>query len=183
MFMKGYPLPDLGLPFRRPPPGLYPMGPLPPRPPLPPEPYFGEKADSLFPRNSSSISENESREGLHSMPGDMRLPPDPDSRMGPPPGPPLMGMPPLMDPRDPHFPHRGPYGPPEFFPHRGPPIGMRGPLPPGMFPRAPMPFPQHMGYLPPRPPSDNFPPGPPPRPSPPGSEQPPDQSPSPHDVI
>ncbi|XP_043119280.1 cTAGE family member 8 isoform X5 [Puntigrus tetrazona] len=180
----GHPLPDPGLPFRRPPPGPYPMGPLAPRPPLPPEPYFGEKSDSSFLRNSSSISENESREGPHSMPGDMRLPPDPDSRMGPPPGPPLMGMPPLMDPRDPHFPHRGPYGPPEFFRGpAGPPMGMRGPLPPGMFPRAPMPLPQHMGYLPPRHPSDNFPPGPPPRPSPPGSEQPPDQSPSPHDVI
>ncbi|XP_050989012.1 transport and Golgi organization protein 1 homolog isoform X2 [Labeo rohita] len=183
---RGHPLPDPGLPFKRPPPGPYPMGPLPPRPPLPPEPYFADKSDSSFLRNSSSISENESREGPHSMPGDMRLPPDPDSRMGPPPGPRLMGMPPLMDPRDPHFPPRGPYGPPEFFPPRGPggpPIGMRGPLPPGMFPRAPMPLPQHMGYLPPRPQSDSFPPGPPPRPSPPGSEQPPNQSPSPHDVI
>uniref|UniRef100_A0A672SPJ1 CTAGE family member 5-like n=1 Tax=Sinocyclocheilus grahami TaxID=75366 RepID=A0A672SPJ1_SINGR len=166
----GHPLPDPGLPFRRPPPGPYPMGPLPPRPPLPPEPYFGEKSSESF-------------HGPHSMLGDMRLPPDPDSRMGPPPGPRLMGMPPLMDPRDPHFPPRGPYGPPEFFPPRGPPIGMRGPLPPGMFPRAPMPLPQHMGYLPPRPLSDSFPPGPPPRPSPPGSEQTPDQSPSPHDVI
>ncbi|XP_058605804.1 cTAGE family member 5 isoform X2 [Onychostoma macrolepis] len=183
---RGHPLADPGLPYRRPPPGPYPMGPLPPRPPLPPEPYFGEKSDSSFLRNSSSISENESREGPHSMLGDMRLPPDPDSRMGPPPGPLLMGMPPLMDPRDPHFPPRGPYGHPEFFPPRGPggpPIGMRGPLPPGMFPRAPMPLPQHMGYLPQRPPSDSFPPGPPPRPSPPGSEQPPNQSPSPHDVI
>ncbi|XP_016133636.1 cTAGE family member 5-like isoform X7 [Sinocyclocheilus grahami] len=182
----GHPLPDPGLPFRRPPPGPYPMGPLPPRPSLPPEPYFGDKSDSSFLRNSSSISENESREGPHSMPGDMRLPPDPDSRMGPPPGPRFIGMPPLMDPRDPHFPPRGPYGPPEFFPPRGPggpPIGMRGPLPPGMFPRVPMPLPQHMGYLPPRHSSASFPPGPPPRPSPPGSEQPPDQSPSPHDVI
>uniref|UniRef100_A0A672PGD2 CTAGE family member 5-like n=1 Tax=Sinocyclocheilus grahami TaxID=75366 RepID=A0A672PGD2_SINGR len=180
------PPPDPGLPFRRPPPGPYPMGPLPPRPSLPPEPYFGDKSDSSFLRNSSSISENESREGPHSMPGDMRLPPDPDSRMGPPPGPRFIGMPPLMDPRDPHFPPRGPYGPPEFFPPRGPggpPIGMRGPLPPGMFPRVPMPLPQHMGYLPPRHSSASFPPGPPPRPSPPGSEQPPDQSPSPHDVI
>ncbi|KTG05467.1 hypothetical protein cypCar_00031268 [Cyprinus carpio] len=126
------------------------------------------------------------KNGLHSMPGDMRLPPDPDSRMGPPPGPSLIGMPPMMDPRDRHFPPRGPYGPPEFFLPRGPggpPIGMRGPLPPGMFPRAPMPLPQHMGYLPPRHSSDSFPAGPPPRPSPPGSEQPPNQSPSPHDVI
>ncbi len=53
--MKGYPLPDLGLPFRRPPPGLYPMGPLPPRPPLPPEPYFGEKAGEFFHVTSSTI--------------------------------------------------------------------------------------------------------------------------------
>ncbi|XP_059374602.1 cTAGE family member 2-like isoform X2 [Carassius carassius] len=182
---SGLPLPDPGLPFRRPPPGPYPMGPLPPRPPLPPEPYFGDKSDSSFLRNSSSVIENESREGPHSMPGDMRLPPDPNSRMGPP-GTPLKGMPPLMHPRDPHFPPRGPYGPSEFFPPRGPgglPIGMRGPLPPGMFPRAPMPLPQHMGYLPPRHSSDSFPIGPPPRPSPPGSEQPPNQSPSPHDVI
>ncbi|XP_067311960.1 cTAGE family member 5 isoform X7 [Pseudorasbora parva] len=182
----GHPLPDPGLPYRRPPPGPYPMGPLPPRPPFPPEPYFGDKSDPSFLRNNSSITENESREGPHLMPGDMRLPPDPDSRMGPPPGPLLMGIPRPMDPRDSNFPLRGPYGPPEFFPPRGPggpPIGMRGPLPPGMFPRAPMPLPQHMGYLPPRPLSDSFPPGPPPRPSPPGSEQPPNQSPSPHDVI
>ncbi|XP_051724039.1 transport and Golgi organization protein 1 homolog isoform X3 [Ctenopharyngodon idella] len=182
----GHPLPDPGLPYRRPPPGPYSMGPLPHRPPLPPEPYFDDKSDPSFLRNSSSISENESRDGPHSMTGDMRLPPDPDSRMGPPPGPPLMGIPPPMDPRDPRFLHRGPYGPPEFFLPRGPgvpPIGMRGPLPPGMFPRAPMPLPQHMGYLPPRPPPDSFHPGPPPRPSPPGSEQPPNQSPSPHDVI
>ncbi|XP_039528818.1 melanoma inhibitory activity protein 2 isoform X3 [Pimephales promelas] len=175
---RGHPLPDPGLGYRRPPPGLYPMGPLPPR-----YPYLGDKSDPSFLRNSSSVSENESRDGPHTMPGDMRLPPDPDSRMGPPPGPPLMGIPPPMDPR---FPHRGPYIPPEFFPPRGPgvpPIGMRGPFPPGMFPRAPMQLPQHMGYLPPRHLCDSFPPGPPPRPSPPGSEQPPNQSPSPHDVI
>ncbi|XP_073783141.1 cTAGE family member 5 isoform X4 [Danio rerio] len=181
---RGHPLPDPGLPYRRPPPGPYPMGPLPPRPPLPPEQYFGDKSDSSFLRNSSSISEHEGREGS----GDMRLPPDPDSRMGPlpPPGPPLMSMPPPMDPRDPHFPHRGPFGPPDYFPPRGPhvlPMGMRGPLPPGMFPRAPVPFPQHMGFLPPRAPSDSFTHGPPPRPSPPGSEQPPDQPPAPHDAI
>ncbi|XP_077095166.1 cTAGE family member 5 isoform X5 [Siphateles boraxobius] len=178
----GPPLPDPGLAYRRPPPGLYPMGPLPPR-----FPYLGDKSDPSFLRNSSSISENESREqGPHTMPGDMRSRPDPDLRMGPPPGPPLMGIPPPMDPRDPRFPQRGPYGPPEFFPPRGPgvpPIGMRGPLPPGMFARAPMLLPQHMGNLPPRHLCDSFPPGPPPRPSPPGSEQSPNQSPSPHDVI
>ncbi|XP_056623879.1 melanoma inhibitory activity protein 2 isoform X4 [Triplophysa dalaica] len=172
----GHPLADPGLPYRRPPPGPYPMGPLPPRPPHPDSGYFGDK----------SISGNENRDGPHSMPGDMRMHPDPDSRMGPHPGPPLMRMPPPMDPRDPHIRLRGPYGPPDFFPPRGPggpPIGMRGPLPPGVFPRAPLPFPQRMGYLPQRPPSDNFPSGPPPRPSPPGSEQPHQQSPSPHDVI
>ncbi|XP_065109377.1 cTAGE family member 5 isoform X5 [Paramisgurnus dabryanus] len=181
----GHQLPDPGLPFRRPPPGPYAMGPLPPRPPIHPEPYFGDKSDSSFLRNSSGVSENENREGPQSMPGDMRMPPDPDSRMGPLPGPPLMGMPPLIDPRD-RFPLRGPYGPPEFFAPRGPgglPMNMRGPLPPGVFPRGPMPLPQHMGYLPPRPLSDNFPPGPPPRPSPPGSEQPPEQSHSPHNAI
>ncbi|XP_056623877.1 melanoma inhibitory activity protein 2 isoform X2 [Triplophysa dalaica] len=173
---RGHPLADPGLPYRRPPPGPYPMGPLPPRPPHPDSGYFGDK----------SISGNENRDGPHSMPGDMRMHPDPDSRMGPHPGPPLMRMPPPMDPRDPHIRLRGPYGPPDFFPPRGPggpPIGMRGPLPPGVFPRAPLPFPQRMGYLPQRPPSDNFPSGPPPRPSPPGSEQPHQQSPSPHDVI
>ncbi|XP_051579022.1 cTAGE family member 2 isoform X1 [Myxocyprinus asiaticus] len=182
----GHPLTDPGLPYRRPPPGPYTMGPLPLRPPLRPEPYFGDRSDSSFLRNSSAVSENDNREGTHSMPGGMRMPPDQDSRMGPPQDPLLMGMPPLMDPRDPHFPHRGPYGPPEFFPPRGPggpSIGMRGPLPPGMFPRVPLPLPQQMGYLPPRPPSNSFPPAPPPRPSPPGSEQPPDQSPCPHDVI
>ncbi|XP_073725293.1 melanoma inhibitory activity protein 2 isoform X1 [Misgurnus anguillicaudatus] len=181
----GHQLPDPGLPFRRPPPGPYAMGPLPPRPPIHPEPYFGDKSDSSFLRNSSGVSDNENREGPQSMPGDMRMPPDPDSRMGPLPGPPLMGMPPLIDPRD-RFPLRGPYGPPEFFAPRGPgglPINMRGPLPPGVFPRGPMPLPQHMGYLPPRPLSDSFPPGPPPRPSPPGSEQPPEQSHSPHNAI
>ncbi|XP_065109370.1 cTAGE family member 5 isoform X2 [Paramisgurnus dabryanus] len=184
-FGRGHQLPDPGLPFRRPPPGPYAMGPLPPRPPIHPEPYFGDKSDSSFLRNSSGVSENENREGPQSMPGDMRMPPDPDSRMGPLPGPPLMGMPPLIDPRD-RFPLRGPYGPPEFFAPRGPgglPMNMRGPLPPGVFPRGPMPLPQHMGYLPPRPLSDNFPPGPPPRPSPPGSEQPPEQSHSPHNAI
>nr|XP_055028373.1 melanoma inhibitory activity protein 2 isoform X2 [Misgurnus anguillicaudatus] len=184
-FGRGHQLPDPGLPFRRPPPGPYAMGPLPPRPPIHPEPYFGDKSDSSFLRNSSGVSDNENREGPQSMPGDMRMPPDPDSRMGPLPGPPLMGMPPLIDPRD-RFPLRGPYGPPEFFAPRGPgglPINMRGPLPPGVFPRGPMPLPQHMGYLPPRPLSDSFPPGPPPRPSPPGSEQPPEQSHSPHNAI
>lgn len=40
----GHPLPDPGLPYRRPPPGPYSMGPLPHRPPLPPEPYFDDKS-------------------------------------------------------------------------------------------------------------------------------------------
>ncbi|XP_072545063.1 cTAGE family member 5 isoform X2 [Salminus brasiliensis] len=184
---RGPPPPDPGMLYRRPPPGPFPMGPPPPRPP-PPEAYYGDKPDFLG--NSSGPGENESRDSLHSMHGDMRVPPDADLRMGPPLGPP-------MDPRDPHFPRRMPYGPPDYFLPRGPgvpPMGMRGP-PPGMFPRPPLPHP--MAYPPLRPPPDgflpgpplrppppdSFQPGPPPRPSPPGSEQPPEQPPSPHDVI
>ncbi|TRY75922.1 hypothetical protein DNTS_033487 [Danionella cerebrum] len=167
----GHPMLDPGLPFRRPPTGPYPMG---QRAPLPPEPYFNDKSDASF------LSENERREAPHFIPGEMRFPPDSESRMPLPPGPPMIGIPRPMDPRD--FPHRGPFGPPDFFGPRGPglpAIGMRGLPPPGMFPRAPVPLPQHMGYMPPRAPSDSFPPGPPPRPSPPGSEQPS----APHDNI
>lgn len=52
-----------------------------------------------------------------SAPGDVRMPPDTEMRMGPP----GMGpQPPALDPRDPHFQRRGPYGPPDFFPPRGP---------------------------------------------------------------
>ncbi|XP_049319473.1 melanoma inhibitory activity protein 2 isoform X6 [Astyanax mexicanus] len=192
--LPGPPPPDPGMLYRRPPPGPFPMGPPPPRPP-PPDAYYGEKPDFLG--NSSGPGENDSRDSLRSMHGDMRVPPDADMRMGPPPGPP-MGLPPPMDPRDPHFPRRMPYGPPDYFPPRGPgfpPMGMRGPPPPGMFPRPPLPHP--MAYPPMRPPPDgfipgpplrppppdSFQPGPPPRPSPPGSEQPPEQPPSPHHVI
>ncbi|XP_041710786.1 melanoma inhibitory activity protein 2 isoform X4 [Coregonus clupeaformis] len=190
--------PDPGLPYRRPPPGalpLGPMGPLPPRGLGPAEPHSfghhpGDQPDSSFMGNSMGPCENE-RDSHLSAPGDLRdmtMPPDADMRMGPPLlGPPGTGPLPPMDHRDPYFARRGPqgpYGPPDFFPPRGPagpPMGMRGPPPPGMFGRFPPP--QHMGYPPMRPHPDSFPPGPPPRPSPPGSEQSPDQSPSPHDVI
>ncbi|XP_028855899.1 melanoma inhibitory activity protein 2-like isoform X2 [Denticeps clupeoides] len=163
----GHPYPEP--PFRRPPPVAFPMGTLPTRPPLPPEShsyglYSSEKQNSFL-SNSSGTGEGESGGSMISGPGDLRIPPDAP-----------------VDPRDTHFQRRGPYGPTDFYPHRGhigPPLGMRGPLPPGMFPR----FPPHMGYPPVRAPPDSFPPGPPPRPSPPGSEQPPDQSPSPQGVI
>ncbi|XP_030642592.1 cTAGE family member 5 isoform X1 [Chanos chanos] len=181
----GLPPPDPGMVYRRPPPGPFPMGPLPPRPPGPPDAYFGDKPDSSFLGNSSGASENESRESGLSMTGDMRIPPDADMRMGPPLSGPLgMGLPPPLEPRDPQFQRRGPYGPPDYFPPRGPglpPMGMRGPPPPGMYPR--MPPPQHMGYPPMRPPPESLPPGPPPRPSPPGSEQPPEQPSASHDII
>ncbi|XP_062379092.1 cTAGE family member 5 isoform X2 [Sardina pilchardus] len=202
----GHPYPEPGPPFRRPPPGAFPMGPLPPRPPFPPEglpPHgFGpgplhpsDRPDSSFAGNSTGISEAESRDAsLMSAPGDLRMPPEAEMRMGPPGmgppgmGPPGMGPPGMGPPgMDLHFQRRGPYGPPDFFPPRGPggiPLGMRGPPPPGMFPRYPP-----MGYPPMRPPLDGFPPGPPgppgppQRPSPPGSEQPAEQTPPPHDAI
>ncbi|XP_076156635.1 cTAGE family member 5 isoform X4 [Alosa pseudoharengus] len=161
-----------------------PPGPLPP-------------PDSSFAGNSTGISEAESRDAsFMSAPGDLRMPPEAEMRMGPPGmgppgmgppgmGPPGMGPPGMGPPgMDLHFQRRGPYGPPDFFPPRGPggiPLGMRGPPPPGMFPRYPP-----MGYPPMRPPLDGFPPGPPgppPRPSPPGSEQPAEQTPPPHDAI
>ncbi|XP_061074769.1 cTAGE family member 5 isoform X4 [Conger conger] len=199
----GYPYPDPGLPYRRPPPGVYPMGPVPmgpvpPRGPSPPDPHSfsphlsDKSADSSYLGHTSDslgVGENESRDSILSMSGELRAPPDPDVRMGPgfvPPmmGPPMMGPPPPLEPRD-HFPRRGPYGPPDFFPPPGlggPPMGMRRLPPPGMFPRFPPPPPQHMGYPPARPPPDCL-PGPPPRPSPPGSEQPPEHPPEPQDVI
>ncbi|KAI4904484.1 hypothetical protein NFI96_018919 [Prochilodus magdalenae] len=201
----GLPPPDPGMPYRRPPPGPFPMGPLPPRPP-PPDSYFGDKPDLPFLGNSSGSAENESRDGLHSVPADLRPPPDVDMRVGPLP----MGLPPPMDPRDPLLPRRMPYGPPDYFPPRGPggpPLGMRGPPPPGMLRPLPHPMafppmrPPPDGFLPGPPlgppppdsfqpgpplrqtPPDSFQPGPPPRPPPQGSEQPPEQAPSPHDVI
>ncbi|XP_036397605.1 melanoma inhibitory activity protein 2 isoform X2 [Megalops cyprinoides] len=188
----GYPYPDPGLPYRRPLPGVFPMGPLPPRGPSPAEahsfgPHPADKSDSSYLSNTSDalgVGENENRDSLLSMSGELRVPPDAEARMGPGFGPPMMGPPPPLEPRDP-FPRRGPYGPPDFFPPRGPgglPMPMRRPLPPGMFPRYPIPPPQHMGYPVPRPPPETF-PGPPPRPSPPGSEQPPEHPPEPQDVI
>ncbi|XP_019909675.2 melanoma inhibitory activity protein 2 isoform X3 [Esox lucius] len=190
----GYMYPEPGPPYRRPPPGAFPLGPMGPMGPLPPRglgpadthsfvPHPGDPSDlQAHIGNNMGPDENESDSNL-SAPGDlrdMRIPPDADMRMGP-----LPHLP--MDPRDPYGARRGPpgpYGPPDFFPLRGPagpPMGMRGPPPPGMLGRFPLP--QHMGYPPMRPHQDSFPPGPPPRPSPPDSEQSPDQSPSPHDVI
>ncbi|XP_026855681.2 melanoma inhibitory activity protein 2 isoform X2 [Electrophorus electricus] len=184
---------DPAMAYRRPLPGPFPMGP--PRPPGPPEAYFANKSD-VFLGNSSGPSEKDSQDSLYPMLGDMRLPPDAVMRMGPPPDPHGMGLAPPMDPREPRFPRRVPYGPQDFFPRGpvGPPLGMRGMPPPGMFPRALLPHP--MGYPPLRPLSDGFLPGPPPRPppdsslrgppprpSPPGSEQPSEQPPSPHNVI
>ncbi|KAG5265519.1 hypothetical protein AALO_G00243390 [Alosa alosa] len=102
----GHPYPEPGPPFRRPPPGAFPMGPLPPRPPFPPEgvpPHsFGpgpfhpsDRPDSSFAGNSTGISEAESRDAsLMSAPGDLRMLPEAEMRMGPPGmGPPGMGPP------------------------------------------------------------------------------------------
>ncbi|KAG5857747.1 hypothetical protein ANANG_G00022660 [Anguilla anguilla] len=188
----GYPYPDPSLPYRRPPPGVFPMGPIPPRGPSPLDAHSftshlsDKSADSSYLGHTSDslgFGENESRDSILSLSGELRPPPDPDVRMGPGFGPPMMGPPPPLEPRD-HFPRRGPYGPPDFFPPRGPggpPMGMRRLPPPGMFPRFPPPT-QHMGYPPARLPPDSL-PGPPPRPSPPGSEQPPEHPPEPQDVI
>ncbi|KAM6972909.1 cTAGE family member 5 [Aplochiton taeniatus] len=196
----GYMYPEPGPMLRRPPPGVLgplppPSGPLPPpgsiplgllaaRGPAPPHSYGppppGDRPDPSFPGNSLGPSEHR-----ESAPGEPRIPPDPDMRMGPPPLGPPMGP---IDPRDPHFPRRGPYGPPppDYYPPRGPggpPMPLRGPLPPGMFPRYPGPPPPHMVYPPMRPPLDGLPPaGPPQRPSP-SHSQSPEHTPSPHDVI
>ncbi|KAI1895349.1 hypothetical protein AGOR_G00105380 [Albula goreensis] len=145
----GYPYPDPSLPYRRPPPpGVFPMGPLPPRGPSPADihsfsPHLSEKsADSSYLGNTSDslgVGENENRDSHLSLSGEMRGPIEPDVRMGPGFGPPMMAPPPPLEPRD-HFPRRVPYGPPDFFPPRGPvgpPMGMRRPPPPGMFPRFP----------------------------------------------
>ncbi|XP_029543666.2 melanoma inhibitory activity protein 2-like isoform X1 [Oncorhynchus nerka] len=128
----GYMYPDPGLPYRRPLPGAFPLGPMgppPPRGPGPAEPHNfghhpGDQSDSTFMENSMGPGENE-RDSHMSAPGDLR--------MGPPPlVPPGMGP---LPPMDPYFARRGPpgpYGPPDFFPPRGPagpPIGMRGPPP------------------------------------------------------
>ncbi|XP_060789766.1 cTAGE family member 5 isoform X1 [Neoarius graeffei] len=156
----GPPGPDPGLLYRRPlsAPFL--------RAPLPPEAYYNEKSDSSFGGEGAGFRENGIRDSGRLMPGA-------DIRAGPLPPPPF----PPVDPRDPHFPRRG-YCP-DFFP---PPLAMRGPpppLPPGVFPRIPLP--PHMALM--RPPVDHVSPEPPSRPSPPGSEQPPEQPPSAHEVI
>ncbi|KAK1793112.1 hypothetical protein P4O66_011518, partial [Electrophorus voltai] len=113
---------DPAMAYRRPLPGPFPMGP--PRPPGPPEAYFANKSD-VFLGNSSGPSEKDSQDSLYPMLGDMRLPPDAVMRMGPPPDPHGMGLAPPMDPREPRFPRRVPYGPQDFFPRGpvGPPLG------------------------------------------------------------
>uniref|UniRef100_A0A674ALG0 Melanoma inhibitory activity protein 2-like n=1 Tax=Salmo trutta TaxID=8032 RepID=A0A674ALG0_SALTR len=116
----GYMYPDPGLPYKRPLPGAFPLGPMgppPPRGPGPAEPHSfgphpGDKSDS-FMENSMGPGENE-RDSHMSAPGDLR-----DMRMGP------------LPPMDPYFARRGPpgpYGPPDFFPPRGPagpPVGSK----------------------------------------------------------
>ncbi|XP_029114362.1 cTAGE family member 5 isoform X4 [Scleropages formosus] len=179
----GYPYPDPGFHYRRPPPGAMPLGPLPPRGPGPAEVHvfstrpMDRSADaSLLSSHSDGLGLNENRNSFLSAPGDPRIPAEADIQKDPGMGIPTMGPPPLLDPRQ-QLPRRGLYGPPDFFPPRGPPMGMRGPPPPGIFPRFPPPPPQHMGYPPIRPLPDSL-SGPPRRPSPPGSEQPPEQVPS-----
>ncbi|KAF5891349.1 cTAGE family member 5 isoform X1, partial [Clarias magur] len=159
----GPPGPDPGLVYRRPlsAPFL--------RAPLPPDAYYNEKSDSSFGAEGAGFRENGIRDSGRSMPGA-------DIRGGPLPPPPF----PPLDPRDPHFPRRA-YRP-DFFPP--PHLAMRGPpssLPPGVFPRIPLP--PHMSFPPMRPPGDHLSSEPPSRPSPPGSEQPPEQPPSAHDII
>ncbi|KAI5610878.1 cTAGE family member 5 isoform X8 [Silurus asotus] len=157
----GPPGPDPGLMYRRPlsAPFL--------RAPLPPESYYNEKSDSSF--GVAGFRENGIRDSGRPMPG-VHI------NAGPLPPPPF----PPMDPRDPNFPRRG-YRPDFFPPH--PSLGMlRGPpLPPGVFPRIPLP--PHMAFPPMRPPADHISPEPSSRPSPPGSEQPPEQPASAHDII
>ncbi|XP_029114360.1 cTAGE family member 5 isoform X2 [Scleropages formosus] len=178
----GYPYPDPGFHYRRPPPGAMPLGPLPPRGPGPAEVHVFstrpmDRSDaSLLSSHSDGLGLNENRNSFLSAPGDPRIPAEADIQKDPGMGIPTMGPPPLLDPRQ-QLPRRGLYGPPDFFPPRGPPMGMRGPPPPGIFPRFPPPPPQHMGYPPIRPLPDSL-SGPPRRPSPPGSEQPPEQVPS-----
>lgn len=157
----GPPGPDPGLMYRRPlsAPFL--------RAPLPPEAYYNEKSDSVLGGDGAGFRENGIRDSGRTMPGA-------DIRPGPLPPPSF----PPFDPRDPHFPRRG-YRP-DFF---RPPLAMRGPppLPPGVFPRIPLP--PRMAFPPMRPLADHVSSEPPSRPSPPGSEQPPEQLPSAHDVI
>ncbi|GAA6078647.1 melanoma inhibitory activity protein 2 isoform X1 [Tachysurus ichikawai] len=160
----GPPGPDPGLMYRRPlsAPFL--------RAPLPPEAYYNDKSESSFGGEGAGFSENGVRDGGRSMPAAA------DIRAGPLPPPQF----PPADPRDPHFPRRS-YRP-DFFPP--PPLTMRGPpppLPPGVFPRIPLP--PLMAFPPMRPPTDHVSPEPPSRPSPPGSEQPAEQPPPGQDII
>ncbi|XP_023684539.2 cTAGE family member 5 isoform X10 [Paramormyrops kingsleyae] len=178
----GYLYPDPRLPYRRPPPpGAFPPGPLPPRGPGLAETHFnpnptGRSAEPGSTSSSLGLGLSESRDSLLSVSGEPSNVPDANTREAPP-----LGPPPPLVPAD-HFHRRGPYGPPEFFPPRVPPMGMRGPLPPGMYPRFP-PLPPHpTGYPPAGPPPDSR-SGPPRRPSPPGSEHPPDHHPFSQDMI
>ncbi|XP_023684533.2 cTAGE family member 5 isoform X6 [Paramormyrops kingsleyae] len=179
---RGYLYPDPRLPYRRPPPpGAFPPGPLPPRGPGLAETHFnpnptGRSAEPGSTSSSLGLGLSESRDSLLSVSGEPSNVPDANTREAPP-----LGPPPPLVPAD-HFHRRGPYGPPEFFPPRVPPMGMRGPLPPGMYPRFP-PLPPHpTGYPPAGPPPDSR-SGPPRRPSPPGSEHPPDHHPFSQDMI
>ncbi|XP_041132311.1 melanoma inhibitory activity protein 2-like isoform X3 [Polyodon spathula] len=186
----GYPYPDPTFPYRRPPPERgYPMPPPSGRLSGPAEirGYSPLSADGSYLVNSldnSGAARNENKDSLLS--GDLPLPSDAELRMDPGFGPPVMRGPLLpMDPRG-HFPRRGPYGPPEFLPPRGPSgplLCMRGPPPPGMFPRFP-PSQMHPGYPPARYPTESA-SEPPPRPSPPTSEQPGEHAapPPPRDII
>nr|XP_023684538.1 transport and Golgi organization protein 1 homolog isoform X9 [Paramormyrops kingsleyae] len=178
----GYLYPDPRLPYRRPPPpGAFPPGPLPPRGPGLAETHFnpnptGRSAEPGSTSSSLGLGLSESRDSLLSVSGEPSNVPDANTREAPP-----LGPPPPLVPAD-HFHRRGPYGPPEFFPPRVPPMGMRGPLPPGVYPRFP-PLPPHpTGYPPAGPPPDSR-SGPPRRPSPPGSEHPPDHHPFSQDMI
>ncbi|XP_041132310.1 melanoma inhibitory activity protein 2-like isoform X2 [Polyodon spathula] len=187
---RGYPYPDPTFPYRRPPPERgYPMPPPSGRLSGPAEirGYSPLSADGSYLVNSldnSGAARNENKDSLLS--GDLPLPSDAELRMDPGFGPPVMRGPLLpMDPRG-HFPRRGPYGPPEFLPPRGPSgplLCMRGPPPPGMFPRFP-PSQMHPGYPPARYPTESA-SEPPPRPSPPTSEQPGEHAapPPPRDII
>uniref|UniRef100_A0A3B3SE40 MIA SH3 domain ER export factor 2 n=1 Tax=Paramormyrops kingsleyae TaxID=1676925 RepID=A0A3B3SE40_9TELE len=176
---RGYLYPDPRLPYRRPPPpGAFPPGPLPPRGPGLAETHFNPNPTAEPGSTSSSLGLglSESRDSLLSVSGEPSNVPDANTREAPP-----LGPPPPLVPAD-HFHRRGPYGPPEFFPPRVPPMGMRGPLPPGVYPRFP-PLPPHpTGYPPAGPPPDSR-SGPPRRPSPPGSEHPPDHHPFSQDMI
>ncbi|XP_048830189.1 transport and Golgi organization protein 1 homolog isoform X2 [Brienomyrus brachyistius] len=179
---RGYLYPDPRLPYRRPPPpGAFLPGPLPPRGPALAEAHFNpnptDKSAELGSTSGSlRLGLSESRDSLLSLSGEPSNAPDANTREAPP-----LGPPPPLAPVD-LLHRRGPYGPPEFFPPRVPPMGMRGPLPPGMYPRFP-PLPPHpTGYPPAGPPPDNR-SGPPRRPSPPGSEHPPDNRPFSQDMI